>query len=99
MLSKCANPACLSRLHYLREGRIFKIETSIVASDGTHSPSRRIEYFWLCARCVQSLEVVVENGVVTTRPLHLQLAEGARQEDLRSTSRSWIRSVSGLSPL
>jgi len=81
MLSKCANPACLSRFHYLHEGRIFKIETSIVASESTHSPSRRIEYFWLCARCVQSLEVVLEKGVVTTRPLHLQLAEGARQED------------------
>ena len=81
MLSKCANPACLSRLHYLREGRIFKIETSTITSDESPSSSRRIEYFWLCARCVQSLEVVVENGVVTTRPLHLQLAEGAPQED------------------
>jgi len=81
VLSKCANPACLSRFHYLHEGRIFKIETRMVASDGTHSPSRRIEYFWLCARCVQSLAVVLENGVVITRPLHLQLAEGARQED------------------
>jgi len=81
MLSKCANPVCLSRLHYLREGRIFKIETSSITSDKSPSSSRRIEYFWLCASCVQSLEVVVENGVVTTRPLHLQLAEGARQED------------------
>jgi hypothetical protein len=81
VLSKCANPACLSRFHYLRDGRIFRIETSTVASDGAHSPSRRTEYFWLCARCVQSLEVVVENGVVTTRPLHLQLAEGAPQEE------------------
>ena len=81
MLSKCANPACLSRLHYLREGRIFKIETSTITSDKSPSSFRRIEYFWLCASCVQSLEVVVENGVVTTRPLHLQLAEGAPQED------------------
>lgn len=80
MLSKCANPVCLARFHYLREGRIFKIETSAVASDGAHSQSRRIEYFWLCARCVQTLTVVLENGVVTTRPLHLQLGEGDPQE-------------------
>jgi hypothetical protein len=75
VLSKCANPACLSRFHYLHEGRIFKVET------GGRSPSRRIEYFWLCALCVQSLEVVLEKGVVITRPLHLQLAEGTPQED------------------
>jgi hypothetical protein len=81
VLSKCANPACLSRLHYLREGRIFKIETSPVASDRSPSSTRKIEYFWLCARCVKSLEVVVENGVVTTRPLHLQLAKSASRED------------------
>ena len=81
MLSKCANPVCLSRFHYLHEGRIFKIETSTVTSGSTHAPSRRTEYFWLCACCVQSLEVVVENGVVTTRPLHLQLAEGAPQDE------------------
>jgi hypothetical protein len=81
MLSKCANPACLSRFHYLHEGRIFKIETSATASERSPSSSRRIEYFWLCARCVQSFEVVVENGVVTTRPLHLQLAEGAPESE------------------
>ena len=28
MLSKCANPACLARFHYLHQGRIFKIERS-----------------------------------------------------------------------
>ena len=81
MLSKCANPVCLSRFHYLHEGRIFKIETSTVTSGSTHAPSRRTECFWLCARCVQSLEVVLENGVAITRPLHLQLAEGAPQAD------------------
>jgi hypothetical protein len=76
VLSKCANPACLSRFHYLHEGRIFKIETAAVASDGKSSPTRKIEYFWLCERCMQTLTIVVDNGVVSTRPLHLELAEG-----------------------
>jgi hypothetical protein len=80
MLSKCANPACLARFHYLHEGRIFKVEIGIVASDGNKLPTRRIEHFWLCERCVQVFTVVVENGVVSTRSLHLELAEGAPQE-------------------
>jgi hypothetical protein len=77
VLSKCANPACLARFHYLHEGRIFKIETATSSSDIKTSLSRRIEYFWLCERCVRILTVVVENGVVSTRPLHQELAEGA----------------------
>ena len=90
MLSKCANPACLARFHYLHQGRIFKIETGAVSSDTTASPStaspstasptRRIEHFWLCERCVQTLTVVLENGAVTTRPLHRELSEGMPQE-------------------
>ena len=80
MLSKCANPACLARFHYLHQGRIFKIETGAVSSDTTASPPRRIEHFWLCERCVQTLTVVLENGAVTTRPLHRELSEGMPQE-------------------
>jgi hypothetical protein len=76
VLSKCANPACLARFHYLHEGRIFKIETATVASD-SKAPTRKIEYFWLCEGCMQTLTVVLENGVVSTRPLHLELSEGA----------------------
>jgi hypothetical protein len=77
MLSKCANPDCWARFHFLHEGRIFKIETGAVASDSARSLSRRIEYFWLCERCVQTLTVVLQNGVVTTRPLRRELTQGA----------------------
>jgi hypothetical protein len=83
VLSKCANPACLARFHYLHEGRIFNIETGAVSSDGNGSPARRIEHFWLCERCAQTLTVVLENGVVTTRPLHPELVEGPPQETSR----------------
>jgi hypothetical protein len=48
MVSKCANPACSTPFHYLREGKIFKIETEIASpvtseetlefSDGTKVP-------------------------------------------------------------
>jgi len=70
----------LARFHYLHEGRLFKIETGTVYSDSIGSPARRIEYFWLCERCAQTLKVVLEDGVVATRPLYLALAEGAAQE-------------------
>ena len=81
MLSKCANPACLARFHYLHEGRIFKIETATVLSVGHRSPNHRIEHFWLCERCAQTLSVVLENGVVTTRPLHLRLAKSVSEDN------------------
>ncbi|HXM24295.1 MAG TPA: hypothetical protein VN948_23775 [Terriglobales bacterium] len=80
MLSKCANPACLARFHYLHEGRIFNIETGTASSESNGSPIRKIEHFWLCESCAQTFEVVLENGVVITRPLHLELPEGAHQE-------------------
>jgi len=80
VLSKCANPACLARFHYLHEGRIFNVETGTVASDRNSSAIRKIEHFWLCEGCTQTLTVVVENGVVSTRPLPCGLAEGVAQE-------------------
>ena len=80
MLSKCANPACLARLHYLHQGRIFKIQTGTVSSESKGSPARRIEHFWLCERCAQTHTLVMENGVVSARPLHLQLAKNVSRE-------------------
>ena len=84
MLSKCANPACLSRFHYLHEGRIFNIETGRLASDGNRPNTRRIEHFWLCGRCARTLKVALDHGVVTLRPLRLELPEGT-PEDKRET--------------
>jgi len=80
VLSKCANPACLACFHYLHQGRIFNIETGTVASDRNSSALRKVEHFWLCERCARTLTVVLENGVVSTRPLRLGLAEGVAQE-------------------
>ncbi len=80
MLSKCANPACLARFHYLHEGRIYNVETGTVASDRNSSAIRKIEHFWLCERCAQTLTVVLEGGAVTTRPLRRGRAERAGQE-------------------
>lgn len=59
MLSKCANPACDAKLHYLHEGRIFRIDTESLA----HS-SRRAK---------PALAVVRENGGASREVSALQV--------------------------
>lgn len=54
MVSQCANPKCGKPLHYLREGRIFVFDVPVKGSDGGKR-SRRMEHFWLCGECSQSL--------------------------------------------
>jgi len=78
MVSKCANPACSTPFHYLREGKIFKIEVEITPpvtledaielTDGskvpflvaTRKPGRKLEHFWLCGPCSQSMNLIFD---------------------------------------
>ena len=69
MLSKCANPDCSASFQYLREGKLFQIDSD--AADGRHGgpqvldgkrPSRRVEYFWLCGRCAAEMTLAFERG-------------------------------------
>jgi len=76
MLSKCVNYACSARFLYLHEGKLFRLETVVPYPEEQHPAKGRSEHFWLCGRCAQTLTVVVENGVVTTRSLHFLLTEG-----------------------
>jgi len=69
MVSKCANPACSARFHYLHEGKIFKLETGAAESDASAASPQQVEFFWLCAECCKTLEVVLRNGVAATQPL------------------------------
>lgn len=59
MLSKCANPQCSTPLHYLREGRVYRVEVkenipaeapfSISSGVGRKS---RMQHHWLCGECI-----------------------------------------------
>ena len=49
MVSQCANPDCMQKLHYLREGKIYRFEMS------TETGARRLEHFWLCSDCSKSM--------------------------------------------
>jgi hypothetical protein len=70
MLSKCANPACSQPFRYLRDGKLFEIETNARADSSTageRKPIRRVEFFWLCGQCCMELTVVHDKtqGVIT----------------------------------
>jgi hypothetical protein len=63
MLSKCANPDCSATLHYLREGKVFKVESDTPFIFGAKRPPRRIEHFWLCGPCSEHWTLVQDQAV------------------------------------
>ncbi len=74
MLSKCANPACSTPFQYLREGKLFQIETEPSQDGGLHllgkKPGRRVEHFWLCGPCSTQMTLAFQRGKgVITLPL------------------------------
>lgn len=81
MLSKCANPACLARFRYLREGKIFNIEIKAPGDAEVARFKDKIEHFWLCESCARVMKVVWVNGVVTTCLRYLALTEGKPQQE------------------
>ena len=78
MVSKCANPACSTPFHYLREGKIFRVEVEVTPpvaeeetidlSNGTkvpflltaRKPNRKLEHFWLCGSCAQTMSLLFD---------------------------------------
>ena len=58
MLAKCANPSCSTPLLYLREGKIFMVESQqqprvelVSATPTKPKAANRVEHFWLCGPC------------------------------------------------
>lgn len=75
MLAKCANPSCSTPLVYLREGKIFMIESPLTLMGP--EPARlktqnRVEHFWLCGPCSSRMTLTFDQqqGVqVVQKPL------------------------------
>jgi len=69
MLSKCANPACSTPFRYLRDGKIFEIDSKRESETSVEGkkPLRRVEFFWLCGECSTEWTVINdrEKGVIT----------------------------------
>ena len=54
MLTTCANPNCREAFRYLRDGRLFRLQTEVKGSSSEISDP---EYFWLCARCAETMSL------------------------------------------
>ena len=74
MLAKCANPSCTTAFQYLRDGRLFQMETGLGGPQPTKDkkPAHRIEYFWLCNRCAAEMTLAYDRdkGVVAVPMTH-----------------------------
>ena len=75
MLAKCANPSCSTPLVYLREGKIFMVESSQRQSELMNSAptkrkaAHRVEHFWLCGPCAGEMTLTYDRqrGVEVVR--------------------------------
>ncbi|HUS18255.1 MAG TPA: hypothetical protein VMZ25_01275 [Terriglobales bacterium] len=65
MLSKCANPDCTTPLHYLREGKVFRVEKDGPVLVAGKKPASSVEHFWLCGPCSERSTLLYDakNGV------------------------------------
>jgi hypothetical protein len=82
MLSQCANPGCTNRFRFLHDGRVFVVDCSAqpafnTTDDAWEPPQRRIETFWLCAECAQSLTVRFDGKRVVTVPRSASAGDSA----------------------
>jgi hypothetical protein len=66
MLAKCANPSCSTPLVYLREGKIFMVESPqsqfelLSAVSAKPKASKRVEHFWLCGPCSNDMTLTFD---------------------------------------
>lgn len=76
MLAKCANPSCSTPLVYLREGKIFMVESGPQSKTLIAAPlqlaskaQNRVEHFWLCGPCSTEMTLTFDRqeGVQVVR--------------------------------
>jgi hypothetical protein len=76
MLAKCANPSCSTPLVYLREGKIFMVESQqqprvelVSAAPTKPKAANRVEHFWLCGPCSGEMTLTYdrERGIQIVR--------------------------------
>jgi len=79
VLTKCANPDCLTPFKYLREGKLIRMFTGVPsarlkAGHSTQITARRSEFFWLCNACAGRFTLVFDEILgVHVIPLRLRL--------------------------
>lgn len=64
MLAKCANPNCGTPLVYLREGKIFMVESQRpqleLLDRNKPKAANRVEHFWLCGPCSNKMTLTYD---------------------------------------
>jgi hypothetical protein len=78
MVSKCANPECAAPFRYFHLGKLFRWETEPELDrhrtpgieEGMEKPRRRIEFYWLCENCAETMTLVYEKGVGVSTHSH-----------------------------
>ena len=68
MVSKCANPECATPFLYFHRGKLFRVETegrqdrrrNMGGESGAGKPLRRIEFYWLCQDCAETMTLVFD---------------------------------------
>jgi hypothetical protein len=79
MVNNCPNSGCGKPLLYLPEGRIFIFEASAGPSDPGARRSHRLDHYWLCGVCAETM-TIVQNALASTAVLpKLPVARGAQQ--------------------
>lgn len=68
MVSNCANPGCAKPLHYLRDGRIFLFDVSTRQTGTGGKLLRRVEHYWLCGECSQTMLLVQQGDEIRIVP-------------------------------
>jgi hypothetical protein len=88
MLHKCANATCTAIFRYLREGKMFYVETEVFSMPGAVATerkkgARRIEHYWLCEACSVHITLIFDRnkGVMT-----VPLPEGVGKKTIRMMS-------------
>lgn len=84
MVSKCANPECSASFRYFHKGKLFKVETAggpdrrrAMGKDDEHEKLlRRLEFYWLCEDCAESMTLVFDkdSGITVCSRHHVRCA-------------------------
>jgi hypothetical protein len=81
VLSKCANPACEAKFHYLHEGKIYRIDTESLAHASRRAKPAvpTMQENSIGSRQVRLLDVVADRGGAY-RPEYFWLCVGCSQD-------------------
>jgi len=75
MVDFCANPRCARPLKYLRDGRIYIFEMKSAPGEPGSKRIHRVEHYWLCGACSQTLILVQDRAGVHVAPKPARVSE------------------------